>query len=430
MNRVLFSTLRLVFTLFPVAAVVSRSSGQEPPARNVPGTLSLEAAIQLALEISPALRAATARVDAAGGRAIQAIAWANPELELGAEDWPVRTGRFSDAKRTIGIAQPLPFPGKRSLDKQIGRAEVRLSETELDLHRAALIRDVKIGFFRVLAYDRLTEVSTGLVVAAASSAVIARKRVEAGAAAYHEQLRAEVLEEQARTDLADVQRDLAAARQSLAALVGRPDLSDAKLRGVLVETSDATLLERSVQERLASHPSLHAAQVNLERAELGTRRARLEPYSDMKVGVAGGRSGETNQSIVQLSVSLPLPLVNRGKGVTQEARANVSIAQAELNAVQHMLQRDWANAARRYTTAVEQVRNYRERILPKATEALQLVQTGFEQGKFDFIDLIDTQRTTGEVRQAYYGKLLEMNVAHAELEALLAGGDQPATRMK
>ena len=45
---------------------------------------------------------------------------------------------------------------------------------------------------------------------------------------------------------------------------------------------------------------------------------------------------------------------------------------------------------------------------------------GFEQGKFGFIDLLDTQRTTAEVRLAYQQKLLELNVAQAELEALLA----------
>ena len=73
--------------------------------------------------------------------------------------------------------------------------------------------------------------------------------------------------------------------------------------------------------------------------------------------------------------------------------------------------------------------NYRERILPKANEALRLVQTGFEQGKFGFIDLLDTQRTTAEARLAYQQKLLELNVAQAEIEALLAWspvGSKPA----
>ena len=117
-----------------------------------------------------------------------------------------------------------------------------------------------------------------------------------------------------------------------------------------------------------------------------------------------------------------------GKGKQQEARANVSVAEAELHAVQQQLQREWANARKRYRTAAEQVANYRERILPKAAEALRLVQTGFEQGKFNFIDLVDTQRTTAEARLAYQQKLLEMNIAQAELEALLQPQtNQPST---
>ncbi len=382
--------------------------------------LTLESAIRLALENNPELRASAARVDAAAGRAYQARKWSNPELELSAQEWPVSKGRgFSDSIQTIGVAQTLPYPGKKSLDKQIGGAGVKLSEAELALRRTEIVRDVKAGFFRVLATDRLVEVSTQLVAVAESSAVTARKRVDAGATAYQEQLRAEVQLEQARTELTGIQRELAGARQFFVTILGRPDLKDASLSGALAEAPDASLMEDMGAERLSMHPSAAAAQANLNRAQLAYRRARLEPFPDVKVGVSGGRIGETDRSIIQLGFSLPLPLIDRGKGKQQEARANVSVALAELHAVQQQLQREWVNALKRYRTAAEQVANYRERILPKAGEALRLVQTGFEQGKFNFIDLLDTQRTTAEVRLAYQQKLLELNVAQVELEALL-----------
>jgi cobalt-zinc-cadmium efflux system outer membrane protein len=390
--------------------------------------LTLEEAVRLALATNPELHASGARVDAAAGRAYQTRKWTNPELELSAEDWPVSNGRgFSDAKQTIGIAQTLPYPGKKSLDKQIGGAGVKLSETELALRRTEIVRDVKAGFFRVLASERLVEVSTQLVAVAESSAATARKRVDAGATAYQEQLRAEVQLEQARTELTGFQRELASARQIFVTILGRPDLKDARLSGALAEAPDASLVEDAGAERLAKHPSAAAAQANLDRAQLANQRARLEPYPDVKVGVSGGRIGETDQSIIQLGFSVPLPLIDRGKGKQQEARANVSVAEAELHVVQQQLQREWANAQKRYRTAAEQVANYRERILPKAGEALRLVQTGFEQGKFNFIDLVDTQRTTAEARLAYQEKLLELNIAQAELEALLQPHtDQPS----
>jgi cobalt-zinc-cadmium efflux system outer membrane protein len=407
----------------------SLGGGQTLPADQ--RALTLDEAVRLALVHNPDLRASDARVEAATGRAQQARRWSNPELELSAEDWPVRNGRgFSDAKQTIGLAQTLPYPGKKALDGQIGGAGVKLSEAALAVRRTEIVRDVKAGFFRVLAAEQLVAVSTQLVAVAEASAATARKRVEAGAAAYHEQLRSEVQLEQARTEWTGCQRELVTAQQSLATLLGQARPGAMQLAGALRETPDAALLADIAGERLAQHPSLNAAQANLERAQLESRRARLEPYPDMKVGVAGGRIGESDQTIIQVGLSLPLPLLDRGQGKQQEARANVSVAEAELRAVQQQLQLEWANAQQRYRTAAEQVANYRERILPKATEALWLIQTGFEQGKFTFMDLVDTQRTTAEARLAYQGKLLELNSTQAELEALLQPQAHPTTNTK
>lgn len=384
-------------------------------------TLTLERAVRLALEHNPELRASAARVDAAAGRAYQAKLWSNPELELGTEDGPTGAGRvISGAKQTIGLAQTLPFPGKKKLDREIGVTAVRATEAELHLRRLELVRDVKAAFFEVLAAERLVAVAGELVQVAEASASTARKRVEAGAAADQEQLRAELTLEQARTELAGFQRDLVAARQRLATLLGRPDLTEAPVSGALAESADLALLDQGPERWLATHPGVVTARRNRERAELELRRARLEPYPDVKLGVAGGREGAPDRdSIVEFRVSLPLPIIDRSKGRKQEARANVAIAEAEAVAIEQRLLQAWGIASKRFRTAAEQVTAYRERILPKANQALRLVQTGFEQGKFGFIDLLDTQRTTAEARLVYQQKLLELNTAQAELEALL-----------
>ena len=162
-----------------------------------------------------------------------------------------------------------------------------------------------------------------------------------------------------------------------------------------------------------------AAKANRAQAELALRRARLEPYPDVRMEVSGGRIGETGQSIIQLGFAVPLPIIDRSKGRKQEAQANNRIAEADHAALEQRLWRDWCTACQRLRTAADQVANYRERILPKASEALRLVQTGFEAGKFGFIDLLDTQRTAAEVRLAYQQKLLDLNIAQAELEALI-----------
>jgi cobalt-zinc-cadmium efflux system outer membrane protein len=404
------------------AAQAADSPEPPPSVGSATHRLTLDGAVRLALENNPELLASRGHVDAATGRAYQAGLWTNPELTLSAEDWPVSGGGgFSDAKQTVGIAQAIPFPGKKKLDRQIGVSGIRRSEAELNLRRVELVREVKTAFYQVLAAERLVEVAGELVRVAESSASTARKRVAAGAAADPEQLRAEIPLEQARTELSGFQRELVTARQTLAMFLGRPDLSEAPVSGSLAETANLNLLDHGPQQWLAHHPSVVAVKSSRDRAELELRRARVEPYPDVRMAVAGGRISETDQSIIQLGLSVPLPIIDSSKGRKQEAEANVRIAEANQVAVEQRLLREWGTASKRFRTAVEQVTNYRERILPKANEALRLVQTGFEQGKFGFLDLLDTQRTTAEARLAYQQKLLELNVAQAELESLAAG---------
>ena len=403
-------------------AISGADRGDAGPA--VPATvtrpLTLEEAMGLALTNNPELRASAGRVGAARGRAYAARFWTNPELELSAEDWPVNGGRgFSDAKQTIGLAQTLPYPGKKSLDKQMGISGVRLGEAELSLRRLSVLRDVKAAFFQVLAAERLVAVEEELVKVAEALASAAEKRVAAGAAPDQEQLRAEIPLEHAKSELAGFRRELVAAREILAQVMGRQDLREAPVSGALAERANPELLDKKPQDWLAKHPSVVAARANQDRAGLALRRARLEPYPDVRVGISGGRIGETDESILQLGFSLPLPVIDTGKGRRLEAQANVSVAEAELAAVEQRLWREWAVTSQRLRTAAEQAERYRQKILPKTDQALRLVQTGFEEGKFGFIDLLDTQRTTAEARLVYQQKLLELNIAQAELEALV-----------
>lgn len=419
MKRKTYPNWPLLLVLVLGAVNAQPALGRESPSSPDTNSLTLDGAIRLALEGNPELRAADSRINSAAGRAYQSRLWPNPDLELSAAEWPTGGRGFSDAQKLVGVSQTVPFPGKKKFDTTIGKLGVRVSEAEFRLRRVELVREVKTAFFEVLAAGRLVEVSRELVEVAKSSATTARKRVEAGAAADQEQLRAEIPLEEARTELAGFEREQEIARQKLALLLGRPDLSAVPVSGALAETGNLSLLKDGPAHWLARHPSVLAAQASMERAEAEVRRAGLEPYPDVKLGAAGGQDAGGAGSIVQFTLSVPVPIFDRSKGKKQEARANVSVAEAELASVEQQLLRDWRMASQRLRTSVEQVANYRERILPKANEALRLVQRGFEEGKFGFIDLLDTQRTTAEVRLAYQTKLLELNIAEADLDALI-----------
>ncbi|MEI6653792.1 MAG: TolC family protein [Verrucomicrobiota bacterium] len=393
----------------------------KPPRPNTSqatGALSLERAIRLALDHNPQLQASAARKDAAAGRALQARAWPNPELEVSADDLPTRHGGFSKAKNMAGINQVVPYPGKKKADGQIGAADAAVGTAAWHQHRAELVREVKIAYCQVQTAERSAAVATDLVRVADAAAAAAAKRNTAGEIALQELLRAEIQLEQTKTEKVDAAREAAGARQELVRLLGRPDLGGAQLTGAPDESGKLALLNVAPSSILAGHPAMVAARARRDQALATLRRAGLEPRPDVTVGVAVGRDEAANENLMALRFSIPLPLFDRNKGNQQEARAGVREAEAGIVATQQELLASWRTAVARYKAAAAQVAAHRERILPKSEQALSLVQTGFEEGKFNFIDYLDIQRTTAEARLAYQKKLLELNSARAELEAM------------
>ncbi|MCX6901005.1 MAG: TolC family protein [Verrucomicrobia bacterium] len=382
-------------------------------------TLDLPAALAEAVANNPELHSTRARIEAVTGRAIQSRVWPNPSLEFSAEDMPVSRGGFSQSKNLGGVAQTVPFPGKKALDAQIGAKEVTAAEWDYLARELELVRDVKVMFCRALAAQKKLEVASMLADMARSTAGVVRKRVELGAAPDQEQLRAEIEQERAVVELTAAQRELAESQKSLAPLLGRRPENISALAGELSEHAQRPDLDQARDRMLARHPSVHALLASRAKAELELRRAKLDPLPDPTFGIAAGRDNAADATIMEFRVSLPLPLFDRAQGRQREARAQADIARYDLGATELRLSRDLAVLDERLRAAGRQVESYRTRILPKAEGALRLVRTGYEAGKFGLLDILDTQRTATEVRLAYYDKLLELNTAQAQMEALL-----------
>jgi outer membrane protein, heavy metal efflux system len=375
--------------------------------------MTLSNAVAVALAGNLELKAAREQIAVATGRAIQLRMWNNPELELSSEDIPVKEHGFSEAKNLVGISQTIPFPGKKSLDNKIGQQGIRIAESAYRQRERELIRNVKSAFYRALAAEQKNVVTEQLLDLSESLAKVAGRRVETGAAGSQESLRADIERERVQVELTSMRRELKEAKTALAMLLGRPQDPIAALHGEL-SASVAT----AIDDAQARHPTLLVASTKCEQAELELRRAKLDPYPDVKFGVAGGYDGALNESLLDFRVSFPLPFFDRSQGRKREVRALADIAQYDLSATKQRLLQDFTVAEARLRAASEQVEAYRTRILPKAGEALKLVRAGFEAGKFGFLDLVDTQRTLAEARLAYLDKLLELNLAGADLEAL------------
>jgi cobalt-zinc-cadmium efflux system outer membrane protein len=95
------------------------------------------------------------------------------------------------------------------------------------------------------------------------------------------------------------------------------------------------------------------------------------------------------------------------------------------------LQDRLAQALRRYANAYQQANRYKQEILPRAQQSLDLVTRGYASGQVDFLTLLTSQRTYIRVNLAYLSTLDDLWQAATLIEGqLLSGSLQGDSQLK
>lgn len=71
-----------------------------------------------------------------------------------------------------------------------------------------------------------------------------------------------------------------------------------------------------------------------------------------------------------------------------------------------------------YNVERKRMLEFKDKILPRAEEALSLITKGYKEGEFDYIDLLDTQRIWADTKISYIESVKQLNMIIAELERL------------
>ena len=137
--------------------------------------------------------------------------------------------------------------------------------------------------------------------------------------------------------------------------------------------------------------------------------------------VRGGvqRSAATLENVNVVGIAMAIPIFDRNQGNISEARVRVMKARDEQTATDVRLQSHLSQAHQRLTAALQEVADIQKEILPGAQSALDATTRGFELGKFNFLDVLDAQRTLFLARGQYVRALGDVQRTVAEVEAIL-----------
>ena len=389
-------------------------------AATAPATpLSLTKAIELALEGSPEVAAATRQWEATEGQVLQGRARPNPELAYSLEDARSRT-----RMQSWQLNLPVELGGKRAARTKAAEKSREQAQAQLNELKAALRANVAAAYFDVLtAQERLVLAKDSVALAKSSTDTVA-KRVAAGKVSPVEESKARVAEAGIRVELAQAASEQRNALSRLFALLGKIEAPFTVLEGKAENLPPVPKLA-DLQSLISSSPAVVLARIEVDRRKALTDLEQSKRVPDITVSAGIQRSNETQRNILLFGVSVPLPVFDRNQGNLLEALKLEDKARDELQGATVRLHSEVAQAQERLSTIAAEVQLLRQDVLPGAKSAYDAATIGFENGKFNFLEVLDAQRTYFTAKSQYLKALGEAHRAAADVDRLLGGSTGP-----
>ncbi|PLX95466.1 MAG: TolC family protein [Desulfuromonas sp.] len=374
---------------------------------------------------SPAFTAAEKAIEAAEGNLEQAGLWPNPELSIEVENFGGKDDLegFDGAETTVVIAQTLEIGGKRGARKAIASQGHSLAKwdklaTEQDLRLEAMK-----AFYATLAAQMRLEQAKQLVSLAEQAYQTVADRVEAGKVSPVQQLRASVELNSSRSAAETAERQLVQARQELCAKWGDSKPNFKTVVGNFEELSDLPEWE-TLQASFPGNPDVRRWEAELDNKNASLELERANSIPDVTLSFGVRKYEDTGDNAYVAGLEIPLPLFDRNQGGRKSAQAEISQTVFTRDATLASLSSELQSAFQELQATHYQARTLQRDIMPAAEQANAAAQIGYQEGKFDFLEALDAQRTLFDVKAQYVDAFSAYHEARLNVMRLAGQIDQ------
>ncbi len=408
--------------------------------------LTLEEAVQIALEKNSEIRMAESSVAAAQARARSASADLLAKFETGysmtrlSDDpevifgggQPFISGSKPNYLWTVGFTQPVFTGFALTTARELARLGVDTAKLEKEEIREEIILRTKEAYFQHLLAGRFRSVAEDAVKRLRAHLKDAQAMYDAGMIPRNDLLKSQV-------QLADAEQELVRAgnreeltRSNLNLLLRRGINEDLLLEDILTWTPYAPSLEESLRQGLEQRPGVRVMDLGVEQAGQSVRLARSRYYPSILLVGEYYRQGDTFD-------------VN-GNGFTNTKNALIGLqtkwtffewGKTRADVTQALYEKDKAGEAReriRDRVAIEIKQAYLDLqtaaknidtskgAVEQAGENYRITDLQYKEQMTTSTEVLDAETLLSQAEAHYYGALYGYNLALASLERAMGKG--------
>lgn len=398
----------------------------DPGQLTLPAGSGLEDYVAIALERNPAIRRAIRAIQVLGYRVPQVTSLEDPMFNFlpPTGDMTETAAGMMDA--SVGLTQKIPFPGKLTVKGRMAEQEVLMAFAMLADVRIKTVTDVARAYYDYYLATVSIEITRESQNLLRHIHEVASARYRAGAATQQDVLRAEVELYSLTNDLITLEQQQATAQAKLNTLMNRSvDAALSPVRPFDLAEVDWKLPE-AMERAVAFNPQLARLREQVDRDLEAIRLARLEYYPDLRFGFAysfigGGISpvatGDDNWSL-PLVLNLPIWWQRLRAGVL-EANARTLSSVEQFEELRNLVSFGLQDTLVKIDTQYRQALLFRDLIVPRARQAVEVSTAAYQAGEVEFTALIENWDNWLEFSLAYYNALARLEQRFADLQQLV-----------
>lgn len=359
------------------------------------------------------IKAADAEIYAKEADRWQAGAYPNPALSLNLSSIGRNQGD-NENELFIGVTQLVELGGKRSARLRVASASQCTSQWNLEVAKNELFSKLLHAFIDMASAQERLELAHGQQNIAKQTLQIIITQTKSGRTSGLDEKKALLAFQSAKLIYLKQQLNLQKAKKQLVAIWDyHPPIFDC-VNFPLYKITPPPSLE-CLCDALKNSPELIKAEAESALANeiVSLERSRRIPDLALQVGVTTEKF--VQQPALSVGFGIPLPFFDRNEG--NISRASYEQLQAFYNQmdVTNQLRSSLELLYHEWLAAYEQATMLKESILPSAEENFQLAQESYQEGKSDYLYLLNAHSTWFDVQQQYLEVIEEYHHKRAEI---------------
>lgn len=407
-----------------------------PMASYLEGPHAVEEYIQFALNQNPDIQAARKRMEAMAHQVPVAASLPDPMMNLTVQPEPVQTAS-GQQEFIVSANQKLHWFGKLETRAGVAEAQTNVARAQLAAAELDTIAKVKRAYYELYFIQQATDVTEAEQRLLAEIRDVANTRYRTGQTSQQDVLRADLEISNVENDLIRLRQQLTSGQARLARLLHVAPQTRVLALSELRPEQAPRNLEWLQQQAVAARPELHAQLAALERDQQAVELARLNYKPDVTVGF----------SWIDVSTAGVSPVANGDDSFLLTAGFNLPVYRKRLDSSVRSAEAKAVSTARGYDSlrdgTLEEVTDlfakarsqqdllmlFRDDILPKARQTLEVSGKAYNVGEVDFLQLIDNWRQLLRYEIMYRRSEASLRQTLAELERVVGGFAGPPVEM-